>query len=338
MSTNEERRLEAKRKLEQRLSDQEQAARKRKLIIGGSLGAVVLIAIIGFGTWGIISYNDSQYNKNHARCTYDAAPSYPDIAKMESALPQYNQQADEAVKSGQATQEQAQQYKDAQVDQINVLKQHANMVKTAPQPTNLRPSKKGGPAVVLNTTQGDITLNLKAKDAPCNVNAVKSLVENNFYNGSGCQRLVASQALTALQCGDPTGTGSGTPGWTSPDEFPTSLKPAPGDGGANGAVVYPRGSIAIANSYQAANPMSGEPASGQHTGSSQFFLVIDDTQLPANYTVIGSVDPASLAVLDKIKAGGINPPIMPNPAPQPGPITDGQPKLPVTIKTATIAK
>lgn len=336
MSTNEERRLEAKRKLEQRLSDQEQAARKRKLIIGGSLGAVALIAIVGFGTWGIIAYNDNQYNKNHARCDYKPTDVYPNVDKL---LAEANQQADQAQQSGQATPQQAQEYKDSQAKQADVLRQHANQAKPVAKPSESRPSKKGTTTVALDTTQGTITMNLKSSLAPCNVNALKTLVNDKFYDNSPCHRLVSTPQMGVLQCGDPTGTGSGTPGWTSPDEFPTNLKPAPGEGAANGYVIYPRGSIAIANGYQPANPMSGQPASGQNTGSAQFFLVIDDTTLPQNYSLVGQVDPASLAVLDKIKAGGINPPVIANPQADPKqPITDGQPKLPVTIKTATIVK
>lgn len=336
MSTNEERRQEAKRKLEQRLSDQEQAARKRKLIIGGSLGTVALVAIIGFGTWGLISYNNSQYNKNHARCAYEPTAAYPDVNQL---LTQANQQADQAQQSGQATAEQAQQYKDSQAKQADVLRQHAGLAKPVAKPSQSRPSKKGTTTVALDTTQGTITMDLKAAEAPCNVNALKTLVKEKFYDNSPCHRLVSNPQMAVLQCGDPTGTGSGTPGWTSPDEFPTNLKAAPGDGGANGYVVYPRGTIAIANSYQPANPMSGQPSSGQNTGSSQFFLVINDTTLPQNYSIVGHVDPASLAVLDKIKAGGINPPVIATPQADPSqPITDGQPKLPVTITTATIAK
>lgn len=332
MSTNEERRLEAKRKLEQRLSEQEQAARKRKWIIGGSLGTAALVAIIGFGTWGLISYNNSQYNKNHARCTYGPTAAYPDVDQLLAAA---NQQADQAVQSGQATADQAKQYKDSQATQATILRDHANQSRPEPKPTNLRPSKKSDPTVVLDTSQGTITMDLKGSSAPCNVNAITSLVKAGFYNNTPCHRLVSNPEMGVLQCGDPTGTGSGTPGWTSPDEFPTDLKKAPGDGGANGYVVYPRGTIAVANGYQPANPMSGQPASGENTGSSQFFLVISDTTLPQNYSVIGHVDEASLAVLDKIKAGGINPPVIPNPQAT-GPVTDGQPKLPVQIITATI--
>ena len=148
-----------------------------------------------------------------------------------------------------------------------------------------------------------------------------------------------------LQCGDPTATGAGTPGWTSPDEFPTDLKVIPQDPqmaslGVPESVVYPRGTVAIANSY---SPGQGGQATGANTGSAQMFLVINDSELPANYSVIGKVDSAGLAVLDKVYKGGVTPGIQPSQNPTTGAVTyaptpgDGKPKLAVEIEKATVS-
>ncbi len=135
--------------------------------------------------------------------------------------------------------------------------------------------------------------------------------------------MTTADKLKILQCGDPTGTGMSGPGWTSPDEPPTDLKkvgqPDPMTGSQP---VTTRGTVAIANSSQGGqNP---------NTGSSQLFIVIQDSELGPDYSIVGHVYEAGLPVLDKINHGGINP----GPAgSQPG---DGKPKVDVTIETATV--
>jgi peptidyl-prolyl cis-trans isomerase B (cyclophilin B) len=94
-----------------------------------------------------------------------------------------------------------------------------------------------------------------------------------------------------LQCGDPTGEGSGGPGYRFPNEYPTNQYRL-ADPGLQTSVVYPRGTLAMANA-------------GQGTNGSQFFLVYKDSQLPPTYTVFGTIDDAGLAVVDKIAAGGV---------------------------------
>jgi cyclophilin family peptidyl-prolyl cis-trans isomerase len=66
----------------------------------------------------------------------------------------------------------------------------------------------------------------------------------------------------------------------------------PGDPNARGPVLYPRGTLAMANA-------------GPDTNGSQFFIVYDDSQLPPEYTVFGTVDDAGLAIVDKIAKAGI---------------------------------
>ena len=157
------------------------------------------------------------------------------------------------------------------------------------QAPNPDPERTGVVGLTLQTTQGAIPLTLDRAQAPCAVNAVTSLAEQGFYNDTPCPRLVTGQGLQVLQCGDPTGTGSGGPGYRFAEEPPTNLSPSPlGEGASN----YSRGLIAMAKASQ--------PAS---TGS-QFFLVYGDSALPPEYTVIGRIAPEGLAVLDRVAAGG----------------------------------
>ncbi|MCM2418296.1 peptidylprolyl isomerase [Streptomyces sp. RKAG293] len=139
----------------------------------------------------------------------------------------------------------------------------------------------------LQTTCGDIAVALDAAKAPATVNSFKFLADKGFFDHSKCHRLTA-EGIYVLQCGDPTGTGQGGPGYTIPDENLTAL----GKAGANGTVTYPAGTIAMAN--------TGKP----HTGGSQFFLVYKDSPLAPSYTPFGTIGADGMKVLQKIAAAG----------------------------------
>jgi peptidyl-prolyl cis-trans isomerase B (cyclophilin B) len=166
-------------------------------------------------------------------------------------------------------------------------------------------------SLALDTSAGPITIQLDATRAPCTVQSVVYLASAGFYNGLGCHRLTASDALKVLQCGDPNGDGTGGPGYTVRDEPPTDLQPGP-----QGTAIYPRGVVAMAKSAQ---PNS--------TGS-QFFLVYGDSTLSPDYNVIGTIDEAGLATVDQVAAAGFTPGDRPQ---------EGAPTTPVTITSATAA-
>lgn len=133
------------------------------------------------------------------------------------------------------------------------------------------------------TTCGDIDIALKTAAAPHTVNSFSFLAAKGFFDHTKCHRLVTN-GIYVLQCGDPKGTGAGGPGYTIPDE---NLKDTSLKGG-----VYPAGTVAMANTGQ------------KHTGGSQFFLVYQDSQLPASYTPFGTVSASGMKVLKKIAAAG----------------------------------
>ncbi|MCW2598523.1 MAG: peptidylprolyl isomerase [Frankiales bacterium] len=150
-------------------------------------------------------------------------------------------------------------------------------------------------SVGLSTNIGQIDLTLNAAKAPCTVNSFRYLATQKYFDGTSCHRLTTS-GIYVLQCGDPTGTGGGGPGYKFADENLTGA-------------TYPRGTVAMANA-------------GAGTNGSQFFLVYKDTQLPASYTPFGTIT-SGLTVLDKVAKAGSNP------------AGDGKPKLAVTLKTVT---
>lgn len=154
----------------------------------------------------------------------------------------------------------------------------------------------------IKTNCGTIVASLDAAKAPHTVNSFAFLAGKHYFDGSPCHRLTTS-GIFVLQCGDPTGQGTGGPGYTIPDE------------NLSGA-TYPAGTLAMAN--------SGQP----HTGGSQFFFCYADTPLPPQYTPFGKVT-SGLDVLQAIAKNGEDD------ANGPG---DGHPKAAVIIETFTVEK
>ncbi|NUU20545.1 MAG: peptidylprolyl isomerase, partial [Streptomycetaceae bacterium] len=111
--------------------------------------------------------------------------------------------------------------------------------------------------MVLKTTCGDITITMDAAKAPKTVNSFNFLAEKKYFDHTQCHRLTTG-GMAVLQCGDPTASGSGGPGYQFADE---NLAGA----------TYPAGTVAMANS-------------GPNTNGSQFFLVKEASTLPPDYT------------------------------------------------------
>ncbi len=162
---------------------------------------------------------------------------------------------------------------------------------------------EGTVTATMTTNFGDITLTLDRADAPCTVNSFVSLAEQGFYDDSPCPRIGDQEGFGILQCGDPSGTGAGGPGYAVSDEL-------------TGDETYPAGTLAMAN--------TGAP----DTNGSQFFLVFRDSQFPPSYTTFGTIDEAGLTVIDDIAKEGND---------GANPAGGGAPKKAVTIEKVTIA-
>ena len=168
----------------------------------------------------------------------------------------------------------------------------------AVRPVSLPPDPRhtpdrGSVHVAVLSNQGLLPLKLNRAEAPCTVQSFLHLAGNGFYNHTTCHRLTAYPTLKVLQCGDPSGTGEGGPGYKFKDELPVDLPPAPNDPSGQRR-TYGRGLLAMANA-------------GPDTNGSQFFVVYGDSSLRPNYTVFGTVGEAGLRTLDRVAAGGIQP-------------------------------
>lgn len=159
-------------------------------------------------------------------------------------------------------------------------------IDNAPDPSTVtdvgRPPADPGDLGELSAT---MTLNgepvqmlLDGQAAPCTASSWEFLAAADYFDDTVCHRLTTSDTLGVLQCGDPSGTGTGGPGYRFAEE------------NLDGA-TYPRGTVAMAN--------TGQPAS---TGS-QFFVVHSDSSLPPEFTVVGEVV-GGLDVVDAIVEAG----------------------------------
>jgi peptidyl-prolyl cis-trans isomerase B (cyclophilin B) len=286
--TNEQRRATAKRKLERQLERRAAKERKRRiyLIVGSAAAAIVVIGAI---VATIVITNKHSDSQTAAATTSSAAPTSAAPAAA-GALPPFAAPANLGANC---------QYP-ASADKASKPAKPPRTGKVPTDPAQVSAS--------MTTNQGNLGLQLDNGKAPCTVNSFANLAQQGFFNDTPCHRLTTSPGLAVLQCGDPTGQGTGGPGYQFDNEYPTNQY-QPDDPKLQEPVKYPRGTLAMANA-------------GPGTNGSQFFLVYKDSELPPNYTVFGTIDETGLATLDKIAAAGTA---------DGG--QDGKPKNDVTIKS-----
>lgn len=119
--------------------------------------------------------------------------------------------------------------------------------------------------ITLETSMGKIVFETYNNDAPKTAENFIKLANKGFYNGLIFHRVIKN---FMIQGGDPTGTGSGDPGYKFADELNPNTE--------SYKAGYKRGVVAMANS-------------GPNTNGSQFFIMHADYPLPNNYTIFGKV-------------------------------------------------
>lgn len=160
----------------------------------------------------------------------------------------------------------------------------------------VKPAHDGDVEAKVKTSAGDLTFKLDGKNAPCTVNSFAHLAQEKYFDGTSCHRLTDN----VLQCGDPTGSGSGGPGYEFANENTEGAK-------------YKKGVLAMANA-------------GAGTNGSQFFIVYKDwDELDPNFSVFGTVS-SGLDEVEKVAEAGSEPE------------GDGAPKKKVEIEGVSIAK
>ena len=179
---------------------------------------------------------------------------------------------------------------------------------SAPAPSRTLPPKSLAAGrmwtATLTTNHGPITVQLDGVKAPQTVASFISLARSAYWAGSSCHRLTTA-GIYVLQCGDPTGTGNGSPG------YGFGIENAPKDG------AYPTGTLAMART------------SDPNSNGGQFFIVYKPTSLPTTgggYSIFGKVT-GGLGIVDTVAAKGVA-----------GGGTDGRPALPLKILKVVVSE
>ncbi|SDX61853.1 peptidyl-prolyl cis-trans isomerase B (cyclophilin B) [Modestobacter sp. DSM 44400] len=285
MPTNKQRREAAQRRLQRQLERRGELARKRRrnLLAGVAVIAVLVVVGAAFLITNVIGGND------------DAAASGSTAASSSTAA---SNSAAATTAAAAATNADGTVACDYQPDTSG----NTNLKDVGTPPNPAATLTQGTSTLLMSTGQGDLTLTLDRAKAPCAAASFTYLAQQGFFDGSPCHREVNQDTFGVLQCGDPSGTGSGGPSYKYAEEV-------------SATTTYPRGTIAMAKTNQ------------PNTTGSQFFLCFVDTNLPPQYTVVGTVDEAGLGVLDEIAAAGNN---------GVNGAGDGAPNVPVTITKMTV--
>lgn len=278
MQGNEQRRREAMKNLERELGRRDRAEKAKPL--GVVVTTLAILVVLVGGIWFLTTMGDDEEDVTASE-TETTSPELTPLAMARAeALPdtvtcEYPAGGGEAAKD----------------------------VSTPPTDDI---ATTGTVTVTLKTNHGDVPMELDRSMSPCAVNAIEHLAKEGYYNDTVCHRMT-SGGLNVLQCGDPSGSGAGGPGFTFKDEYPVD------EADAASSVVYPEGSIAMANS-------------GPDTNGSQFFLNYGDGQLQPSYSVLGTMTPEGLDVVKGISEKGIE-----------GGQLDGKPAEEVRIESATVS-
>jgi peptidyl-prolyl cis-trans isomerase B (cyclophilin B) len=243
------------------------------------IGAVTVLVVAALGTWGLTALaRSSGGGASAGRAGATTAPGVP-----------------ESTPTGGAT------GGDGTCTWTAAEPGNPNLKDVGTPPASGEP-RSGTAVMTMTINDRPVEIAIDTARTPCTAASFAHLAGKKFFDGSTCHRLV-NAGIFVLQCGDPSGTGSGGPTYEFADE---NLPQA----GAQGSATYARGVVAMANR-------------GPGTNGSQFFINFKDGELPPNYTPFGMVT-KGMEVIDQIAAAGVE-----------GGGGDGAPAKPVTVATIT---
>ncbi|MEU4742833.1 peptidylprolyl isomerase [Actinosynnema sp. NPDC023658] len=286
MPTNVQRREQAKRKLERQLVRRAERAKRRRVI--AVVATAVVVVVVAGGAYFLATTDFSKSGDDAAASSTTPAPIQ--IPTEVKALPtRPTPLADPATCEYRPSTEPA--------------SKEGTKAPEAGAPAS------GTATATIKANIGELKLTLDRALAPCAVNSFISLAKQGYYDGSTCHR-IGTEGLQMLQCGDPTGTGSGGPGYAFDNETWPEL-------------TYGRGYLAMANAGTDETTKKG-------TNGSQFFIVYGDAQLSPDYSVFGSLDEAGLKLIDEVARAGHDGSFDPSPG-------GGKPNKEVKFESVTVA-
>ncbi len=279
-------RAAARARLEREMAARLEAARRKRLLqarIGGGVAILVVLAAIIWVAIATIGGGSHPAASSPSGCVWTPAP----IAPIEPPASPVSEPAASGSPAASAS---------------------ASPAAPGLPPTDV--PKAGYQVITFNTNLGVVKVEMNLTKTPCTAASMAHLVQAKFFDNAGaagvgsCHRLAAS--INALQCGDPTGTGTGGPGYQFADEnLPGSQLPA-----------YHTGDLAMANS-------------GANTNGSQFFFIWSTTTgLAGNYTLWGHVL-QGLDIITKVGKGGDDGAFEPDPG-------GGHPTIKLIFKSVTV--
>ena len=272
-----QRKLAREHLLRQQMRRAEQARRTRQI----TMISVVCLVVVGLGVGGFFLFGQPGTTSNAAAsATASASPS--STAAATPTAPATPSLAAEPAKTCS-------------------YPTYGTAARNVGKPST-KPDWKASYQAIIHTNRGNVVIDLLNSKATCTVNSFVYLASKKYFNNTHCQRITTVSPLYVLQCGDPTGTGSGGPGYKFNDENLTGAK-------------YTQGVVAMANS-------------GADTNGSQFFIVYKNSTLAPSYTPFGTVVKGLGIIQNVARAGSDN-------ANGTG---DGHPKEKVVIESVTIKK
>jgi peptidyl-prolyl cis-trans isomerase B (cyclophilin B) len=268
---------ERQRKLarERMLRQQQRRSRRAHQARRITIVAVICVVVVGLGVGGFFAFAGSGGKAAAVSSTSSATPSA----------------------SGSASASASTQAEPATTCSYTASGTAARNVGLPPA----KPDYKAGYQATIHTNRGDVVIALLNSKATCTVNSFVYLAAKKYFNNTHCHRVTTIDPFV-LQCGDPTGTGSGGPGYKFNNENLAGAK-------------YTEGTVAMANA-------------GANTNGSQFFIVYKNSTLAPSYTPFGEVVKGLGIIQNVAKAGSDN-------ANGSG---DGHPKEKVVIESVTIKK
>ena len=231
MGTDKRERQKANRQLRLEQLQRQQAQQKRRKTAGIWGGIVLVVLAVGLIIW---LFNRNKNDNSVAASSSTVAPTTTTPPPGTTAVPTPCPAADGSSPKTQTF--------------------------AAPPAMCIDPTKTY--TATVETNKGTFTVALDPTKAPNTVNNFVALAGYHYFDDTPCHRIIKD---FVVQCGDPTGKGTGGPGYEFADELPK-------------AGEYKIGSLAMANS-------------GPNTNGSQFFIITGDqgTKLPPNYTLFGQV-------------------------------------------------
>lgn len=280
MASKQSQRMAARQQLQQRMADKAEHERKQRTVwwsLGG-VGALVALGLLAWVAFTVFAPDDETDTASDPADTAETtAPaedetpaSVPDGMPVEPVV--IDSMTMSAPESG-ATAE-------------------CEYTSTGGETPPAEQPAAGAQEMTIATGLGTITADIDTANAPCTAGSFTHLAGQGYFDGTQCHRLT-TEGIFVLQCGDPDaraaiesgnpqGAGMGGPGYQMAEEN------LPEEAEGN----YPAGTIAMANA-------------GPGTTGSQFFLVYDDTSLPAEYTVLGQVTSGLEVVQEVAEAGAM---------------------------------